>query len=231
MQEYPITLEMMSEYQDLGDAILKIDKSQISRFVFSINASYIAFKEFYEDKFLDIKSLQNDIDNVIKKLTYSAETNLSGKDKEFKNLIETNFPEIMSEVKSLKEIQLFYLDKFIKENDNDSSINEILSSLNLVKKVAHQIESNYEADTSNDKSYLEYFNNNKSEKERVFIQEIYEKFFRFTGSKNKYNTDRVEYSKVSGPFFNLIKLCFQRCNIFLSDESIKKKISNSLKDF
>jgi len=229
MSDHPITLKELKDIKCLSDALEKISSDKLDKFLFIINVNYLSLKEFYLDKFSKNSEIQKLIKSLKSEITSQSSSGLLEQaDLNFKAKITRSFPETSKEIKTLKEIQLALLDRHLKESNTD--ISQLIATLDNLSESFNLIESSYKDITNNSDGYLEYKDNKKSSKQFIFIRHLYSKFKEYTGIETKYITDREDYQKITGAFFELVKICFNKANIYISDETLKQTISKALKD-
>ena len=229
MSDYPITLKELRAIKCLSDALEKISTNKLDKFLFIINVNYLSLKEFHLDKFSKNSEIQKLIISLKREITTQSSSDLlKQSDINLKTKITQSYPEISKEIKTLKEIQLALLDRHLKERN--TNISQLIAALDNLSESFNLIESSYKDLTNNSDGYLEYEDNKKSSKQFIFIRHLYSKFKEYTGIETKYITDREDYQKITGAFFELVKICFNKANIFISDETLKQIISKALKD-
>jgi len=228
MNDYPITLKELKAIKCLSDVLENLTTDKLKKFLFVINVNYLSLKEFYLDKFSKNSEIQKLIISLKREITTQSSNDLlKQSDVNLKTKITQSYPEISKEIKTLKEIQLALLDRHLKERNTD--ISQLIATLDNLSESFNLIESSYKNITNNSDGYLEYEDNKKSSKQFIFIRHLYSKFKEYTGIETKYITDREDYQKITGAFFELVKICFNKANIYISDESLKKKISSAFK--
>jgi len=229
MNDYPITLKELKAIKCLSDVLENLTTDKLKKFLFVINVNYLSLKEFYLDKFSKNSEIQKLIISLKREITTQSSNDLlKQSDVNLKTKITQSYPEISKEIKTLKEIQLALLDRHLKERNTD--ISQLIATLDNLSESFNLIESSYKNITNNSDGYLEYEDNKKSSKQFIFIRHLYSKFKEYTGIETKYITDREDYQKITGAFFELVKICFNKANIFISDETLKQIISKALKD-
>jgi len=228
MSDYPITLKELKGIKCLSDALENLATEKLDKFLFVVNVNYLSLKEFYLDKFSKNSEIQKLITSLKSEITTrSSSETLEQSDLILKAKITQYFPKTSKEIKTLKEIQLALLDRHLKERNTD--ISQLIATLDNLSECFNLIESSYKDITNNLDGYLEYEDNKKSSKQFIFIRHLYSKFKEYTGIETKYITDREDYQNITGAFFELVKICFNKANIYISDESLKKKISSAFK--
>ena len=229
MNDYPITLKELKAIKCLSDVLENLTTDKLKKFLFVINVNYLSLKEFYLDKFSKNSEIQKLIISLKREITTQSSNDLlKQSDVNLKTKITQSYPEISKEIKTLKEIQLALLDRHLKERNTD--ISQLIATLDNLSESFNLIESSYKNITNNSDGYLEYEDNKKSSKQFIFIRHLYSKFKEYTGIETKYITDREDYQKITGAFFELVKICFNKANIYISDETLKQTISKALKD-
>ena len=219
-----ISLESLNTINSLESVIAKLNPKQQSYFLNCVNMSLHYYNEIRDSHLIDINELKQQLLSIRKTLDFKNEVsyqNVVLEDSETNNM-ETY--KLVGRSKSLKNLQLEVLENSFIEKQNDEGIQ--LSKLREYLEILSDSVS--EINPSNVEN-LKVKDNKKSTKELDFIKILYSHFKQITGITTKYITDSID-DKVGGPFFDLVRFCFEKSNQPQSDISLKRKISIALKN-
>ena len=231
-----ITLEDLKNIGFNSDSYINNSIDEIEYdFVTHINTT---LQHYYRDKKLTStpnNKLPNAVDTLLDLITSNEYEANTAKSNAMQNINDSdiNISNIISYFEALapapvnthnKKLQL--INKELRKHNQglfggggSMSIESIFHQLETLQKVMENLrESNAEFKKLENK-------NVKSELDNELIKSLYTEWKIFTGAKKAlYTTNPIDDS-ISGEFFNLVKLCFNKEGRNLTDGSIKHKIS------
>ena len=218
----------------INQALPNTNANEKNDFLFMINTFLMLYQRHLNDKALKASSVLEHIESLIDLLTpheFTSNTSEGATEEDFRTIFNS-----LTDTQGSKNIQLQMINENLKEykgkpfNDKfPASINLTLVLLTMLKHSFIKLDKATIKYNQEESPSMTFGDKKKSSREEIFIQNLYATFKKFTGLTTKFNTDRSDYDVISGPFFELAKLCFKKNNQYTSDNALKKKISKALK--